>query len=353
MSEVDAVGEVVGGAIVAREADAIAGGADHRVGSDGHTHERACLNCGTPLTGAYCHECGQHGHIHRTLGAFFHDLLHSVFHVEGRLWRTLPLLAWRPGELTRRYIEGERMRFVSPMALFLFTVFLMFAVLGSFGTVKKVDVAEINRGIETSLRNDEARLAALRKERAAVVASGAATDDLDRRIAAVEDDVEVMRNVASRGVVRGGRVQINENLPDWIRDPIVKASRNPDLTFYKLRTNAYKWSWALIPLSVPFLWLLFPFSRRFRLYDHMVFVTYSLSFMNLLVITAGLLSAAGLTGAIAAAMFVPPVHMYRQLKGAYGLGRLGALWRTVLLTMFAFTAASLFVAMIVGIGLSG
>ena len=33
--------------------------------------------------------------MHRTLGAFFHDLLHGVFHFEGRIWRTLPLLAWR------------------------------------------------------------------------------------------------------------------------------------------------------------------------------------------------------------------------------------------------------------------
>ena len=49
----------------------------------------------------------------------------------------------------------------------------------------------------------------------------------------------------------------------------------------------------LIPLSVPFLWLLFPFSRRFRLYDHTVFVTYSLSFMTLLVVTAVLIGLPG------------------------------------------------------------
>jgi hypothetical protein len=102
---------------------------------------------------------------------------------------------------------------------------------------------------------------------------------------------------------------------------------------------------------VPFLWLLFPFSRRFRLYDHMVFVTYSLSFMTLLVITTTLLAAAGWTGAVAVAMFIPTIHMFRQLKGAYGLTRLGALWRTALLTMFALTAAVLFVVMIVGLGL--
>ena len=90
---------------------------ERAAGPDGHTHEHACLNCGAALGGDYCSACGQHAHVHRTLSAFFHDLIHGVFHFEGKTWRTLPMLAWRPGELTRRYIEGERASFVSPMAL--------------------------------------------------------------------------------------------------------------------------------------------------------------------------------------------------------------------------------------------
>ncbi len=62
-----------------------------------------------------------------------HDLVHGVLHLDGKFWRTLPLLAWRPGELTRRYVDGERAKFVSPMAMFLFSVFLMFAVLSICG----------------------------------------------------------------------------------------------------------------------------------------------------------------------------------------------------------------------------
>jgi hypothetical protein len=43
--------------------------------------------------------------------------------------------------------------------------------------------------------------------------------------------------------------------------------------------------------------------------------------------------------------------MYRQLKGAYALSRRGALWRTAALTIFAFMAISLFVSLLVGLGL--
>ncbi len=96
-----------------------------------HAHGM-CLNCGTALIGDYCHACGQAEHVHRSLASIGHDLLHGVFHFEGKIWRTLPMLATHPGALTRRYIAGERARFVSPLALFLFSVFLMFATIHTF-----------------------------------------------------------------------------------------------------------------------------------------------------------------------------------------------------------------------------
>lgn len=69
---------------------------------------------------------------------------------------------------------------------------------------------------------------------------------------------------------------------------IAQFRANPQLAVYKAQTNAYKYSWMLIPLSVPFVWLLFPFSRRFGVYDHTVFATYSITFMIALVAFASL-----------------------------------------------------------------
>ncbi len=94
---------------------------------DSHS-DGTCLNCGAVRQGSYCSHCGQSSHIHRSISAFWHDILHGVLHFDGKFWRTLPLLAWHPGKLTRRYIHGERAKFISPMALFLFTIFMMFAV---------------------------------------------------------------------------------------------------------------------------------------------------------------------------------------------------------------------------------
>jgi hypothetical protein len=121
---------------------------------------------------------------------------------------------------------------------------------------------------------------------------------------------------------------------------------NPQLAIYKAQTSAYKYSWMLIPLSVPFVWLLFPFNPRFKGYDHTVFVTYSISFMIALVAVASLLFYVGAGGAGALVLLYAPYHMYRQLRGTYGVSRFGGIWRMLVLSLFAWVAIGLFAGII-------
>jgi len=348
MGDFEAIGDAVTGGVIGRAVEPKAG----EPGPDGHTHERRCLNCQTVLTGDYCHACGQQAHVHRTLSAFFHDLLHGVLHFEGKIWRTLPLLAWKPGELTRNYIDGQRARFVSPIALFLFSVFLMFAIASATGGTWNVGNARANpQAMAEVTKGEEAELANLRQQREAAIREGRSTSALDISIEAKAREIAILQGVRSGSMANNPAFETSLDLPSWLRDPIRQAQANPELLFYKLKTNAYKFSWALIPLSVPFLWLLFPFSRRFRLYDHTVFVTYSLSFMTMLVVLAVLFGALGLDSLVNLLFFVPPIHMYRQLRGTYGLSRWNALLRTVLLVIFALLALSLFGVALFGMGL--
>lgn len=347
MGEIGEIGEAVSGAVIARAVEPDTG----VVASDGHTHQAACLNCGTALAGDYCHACGQRGHVHRTLTAFFHDLLHGVFHFEGKVWNTLPRLAWRPGELTRDYIEGKRASFVSPMALFLFSVFLMFAVVSSLTSPIKINDEGAKQAIAANADKSERNVTQLTAERAALAAAGRPTATIDKRLASARVEARMLKSIADRGFMRGTAVRISDDVPAWLATPLRQAAANPELLLYKVQNNAYKYSWALIPLSLPFMWLLFPFSRRFRLYDHMVFVTYSLAFMTLLVSIATVLAAVGWSAAAGMTMILPPIHMYRQLKGAYGLSRFGALWRSALLTVFALMAVGLFIAILFALGI--
>ena len=347
MPDMEAIGDAVTGGVMGRAVEPSAGEA-----ADGHTSERSCLNCGCELQGEYCHCCGQRAQVHRTLGAFWHDLLHGVLHFEGKIWRTLPLLVWKPGELTRRYVEGQRARFVSPIALFLFSVFFMFAIVGATGALEENPTQSLQGDITAAVGRAESKVRELEAQRRNPETSSAAAQNLDSRIRDAREELAALKLLSDRDLA-GSQVQVSDDLPRWLRDPIKKGASNPELLFYKLKTNAYKFSWALIPISVPFVWLLFLHRRRyrqFRTYDHTVFVTYSLSFMTLLLIAAMLLAETAIGSVAPFALLIPPAHMYRQLRGAYGLGRFSAVWRTFLLTIFAFAAGVAFVVFLVALG---
>jgi hypothetical protein len=202
--------------------------------------------------------------------------------------------------------------------------------------------------LQAEIASQEAAIAKLETERRAAIAAKSEVAQIDRQIARRRQDIADSRKVLSGEVFTSG--EIDEDTPAWVRPMVEQARENPELLTTNIQDAASKYSWLLIPLSVPFLWLLFPFSRRHHLYDHTVFVTYSLSFMMMLVIAGGLLVAAGFSAVAGFLLFVPPFHMYWQLKGAYQLGRFIALLRTMALVTFAFIAATLFLVATVAIG---
>lgn len=344
MGEFEGIGDVVTGSLLARAVEPGAG----EVGTDGHTHEQCCLNCGILLSGPYCSACGQKAHIHRSLRAFAGDFVAGLMNFEGKFWRTLPMLALHPGEMTRRYIAGERAKFISPVALYLFTVFAMFAVLNFTGALNP-DAEIFKTGLQEEIADNQRALAKLEAKRRNPATPKAELAELDRRIAKRKEDIADTRKVVTGEAFVAD--ELDPDTPAWVRPLVEDAQENPQLLSLKVQEAASKYSWLLIPLSVPFVWLLFPFRRRYRLYDHTVFVTYSLSFMMILVIAAGLLVATGWPTLAALLFFVPPVHMYRHLKGAYELGRFSALFRTTLLVSFAFAAAGMFMAAAFAIGM--
>ncbi len=317
----EGIGAAIEGSLLARAAEPAHG--ESAETAHGPTE---CANCGTVFSGHYCSDCGQKAHIHRSLAAIGHDIMHGVLHLDGKLWETLPLLAFKPGKLTRRYIDGERARFVSPMSMFLFTVFAMFAVFQMVGISAPTDFdkgfIEGATGDSAFQTNIQEQITELEKERDAL-------SKADPRREAIDAELVIIRNMIGQGGASGD-ADFNVTGIDFLDDGIVKKwQENPSLMLYKLQSNGYKFSWLLIPLSVPFLWLMFAWRRQFKAYDHAVFVTYSLSFMSLLFITMSILSTIPGGGGWAFLLFAiaAPLHLYKQLRYAYGLTRFSAFWR--------------------------
>jgi hypothetical protein len=77
--------------------------------------------------------------------------------------------------------------------------------------------------------------------------------------------------------------------------------------------------------------------------------------MMLLLIGLSIAASLGVSAAIweTALIFIPPLHLYKQLRGAYGLSRAGALVRLLLLTAAAVVVLTLFSVLLIYIGVLG
>ncbi len=343
-------------------------------------HHDICTDCGEPVSGKFCSNCGQPTHVHRSLLHLFEEVLHGVLHFDARIWRTLPLLLLNPGRLTREWIQGKRTRYVSPLAIFLFTVFLMFFLM-SFSGQGAIQTTPLEDRIADARQDVEQARAALVEAQSQVDAEApgaegvvagltSALEGAERRVT----NLEAARTAGPRAdgyepgswqaemsdLVRDGNVTIGVGDKKF-QQKILEKLQNPDFAFYKVQQTLYKFAFLLVPLSIPFVWLMFAWRRGFTWYDHGVFVLYSLTFMAIFTMGLSLLDwIAGngrgwweaTVGSIAGLLTLAvPVHMFAQLKGTYSLGWFSALWRAVVLLFFSLFVFTLFLVGVILFGL--
>lgn len=281
-----------------------------------------CANCETVTVGPYCHACGQKAHLHDRLKHLVEEFAEGIAHFDGRLWRTLPLLILKPGRLSREWMAGRRVRYVAPLHLFLFAVFLLFLI-PNFTGRHMFDFAPGGEGVPgesafwmtrddgTRVEIDPSNMEALQREM-----------DLPAPVAAAIE------------------------LSDRVR-------HNPQYYGYKFETLAYKLSFMAVPISVLILWLMYAWRRRFTLYQHAVVSLYGLGFIALCVAFASLFAGAFRDLLNAVIALVAPIHAAAHLRGAYGSGWIQTILRTIVLSALTLTAFGGFVLGVVLLGLAG
>ncbi|HEY1589054.1 MAG TPA: DUF3667 domain-containing protein [Rhodanobacter sp.] len=88
-----------------------------------------CANCGAPMQGEFCHECGQSIHsVLKPVHGMIEETMETVLHIDGRIVHTLPPLLLKPGFLTLEYFSGRRVRYIAPFRLMFVLCLLSFFV---------------------------------------------------------------------------------------------------------------------------------------------------------------------------------------------------------------------------------
>ncbi|MFT5752057.1 MAG: hypothetical protein ACI828_001097 [Flavobacteriales bacterium] len=98
-----------------------------------HYRGAECLNCGHPLdlTDRFCAYCGQINTTKRlTIIDFFNEFVLSVFTYDSRFRHTLKDLLFKPGTITRYYVNGKRFHYANPFRFFLSASIFYFIIIG-------------------------------------------------------------------------------------------------------------------------------------------------------------------------------------------------------------------------------
>lgn len=293
----------------------------------------ACLNCGAVLTGLFCAACGQEAHIATpTVGEFAREFLQDQIALEGKLLRTLKLLARRPGQLTLEYLEGRRQRYIRPLRLYLTMSVLYFAVAGLFGGSSAPELS----GKKAADASPKAQAA---HPPPAAPAKDADADDGDAASAGKTRDPLVQIDPGDYGEMRDfkfGYAPLDERLQKFLARPRRQAVEDFNRA---LRNEAPIAVFFVLPLFAALLKLGYLF-RGYRYGVHLLFSLHlhAFVFLDLLVATIPW------PGVIAAALHLAiPAYLLLALRRVYG----GGLWST------GFWAASLLLlyAVLIGVAL--
>jgi hypothetical protein len=88
-----------------------------------------CENCGVPLTGPFCAQCGQHAvDYHRSIWRVLVDAADSFLNWDTKFLSTIGVLLTRPWKLTNDFNAGRRARYVHPLRLYLLASIAFFLI---------------------------------------------------------------------------------------------------------------------------------------------------------------------------------------------------------------------------------
>lgn len=310
-----------------------------------------CANCETPLEGTYCHVCGQLAEdFHKSVWKLTVEAVESLLHLDGRLFKTLPALFRRPGQLTRDYLDGKRAYQVQPFRMFLVILLIAFFV-GHAATKAgghEVAAPEATPTITSRLvtPGDEA-MAEFERE---VMANPDMTEaEKQTQLAAARGDwVAFSRslgadvkakadvNAAAAPKMEGDGAEQLRSVQYWF-DARMQAVRDDPARFALiLEIWGHRVAILALPVSALMLTLLFAFNRRYYVFDHVIFSMHSLSFQ--LILLTAIMALGILTPLAWWLLLLAPVHLYLHMKGTYQrsvigtLARMFALWTMTTVT---------------------
>lgn len=284
-----------------------------------------CLNCGTELKGPFCYYCGQPDrNFMRFFPALFRDLLEDLLDLDSRFMRTIKPLLFKPGRLTRDYMNGRRFRYAPPMRLYIFSS-IVFFLLAAFLTSDAITLNGVGNdsGIIQISTDSAEEMQQVEEALSSIPPPIRDQIDIEQIIAEMPGEED-----ADKPLFEPNQISFNEEpwdretnpvairwLPDWLNDRIndeiegspqkaEQINENPNLIVDKVFDILPATMFVLLPIVALIFKFWYLFAKRYYV-EHLIFSlhNHSFIFVSLIVllltnVTGSFLNLHGYTAAV-------------------------------------------------------
>jgi Protein of unknown function (DUF3667) len=235
-----------------------------------------CENCGAPMAGPFCAQCGQHAvDYRRSFGRVFLDALDSFLNWDSKFFATIGLLLVRPWRLTIDFLAGKRVRYVNPLRLYLLVSIIFFFAVHLLAQRSNVRVATPRDLSPETKAKLEQKLTRLPPEAQAEVRAAMADPRKDRPFFELGTNANDPNDSAFEK-------WINQR----VKEKIGENGVNLKVFFITLVSNLPAMMLCCIPLFAFVLKILY-IRKRFLYIDHLIYALHIHAFAYLAIMIIG------------------------------------------------------------------
>lgn len=357
-----------------------------------------CLNCGHPLdlSDRYCAYCGQLNTTKRlTLVDFFNEFMLSVFTYDSRFRHTLKDLLFKPGTITRYYVDGKRFHYANPFRFFLSASIFYFIIIGivsffdqdgpeiSTSTnkpmieIKKTDSIpqpdrvelpsivgqdvedRLNEDIQKAVKERNNTTSAARNKEDSIQDNDPynyiAEKDIDtlNNINALVRKIELFREFYQETEIENPIEALDSlkyqptRVNTWLyekNDTIERIQKNPVRFAQYMLSKTPFFIFFFAPFFALIFWIIYS-KRKFNYMEHLVFIFHIFSWVFLILLIClpidSFLPGGGMLAAILLTL-VGPFYFYKALRNFYKQNRFITIIKFVFLNVVFFISTSIF-----------
>ena len=330
-----------------------------------------CLNCIHPLdrSDRYCPNCSQ---INSTKKVTFTDLISEFFasliSYDSRFRKTLSKLIFKPGEISKDYIQGKRLTYTNPFRFLLSLAIVYFIIISFTSDLSELDrigntnetnsikfnefsnlEAEGNKNINI-INIDSIRINSRRLDSIRMLKSETYYDSIDKKST-------VSRFFAKIDFFRAGIEQnkfytyqealnvsktessFESKITFSAARSIVKVSKQPGSFLNYFISKIPIIIFLFLPFFAVFIWLIYN-KQRYSYMDHLIFGFHNQS-MFLLLLTISLIIELIFKIELSGLFFLVFLfYLYKAMRNFYAQGRVKTILKFIFLNTIFFILAS-------------